>query len=415
MTKERYFARIAVKLDPNLPRFRDARWISSEDTNVERLLDVFTSINSDLEGIWCTCVDFLDHLLGHKPRQTVLKAKIEELPDDHRSKPRCLFLLASLSGVIGNHVEEISLLNHAVKLERERGSGSGVALVLRNLANANRILGCYDAGVHQAREGLEIYNRLGATGGRAEFLNILARLFREDGRLDAAEEAILESIRLLSKKGKEDIVCSSHHVLGGIYCSKGEREKAIYNFEVALGIASTFDWRPFLSGVHFSLAALFLDEDGFHDAQPHLDQAKSHALGNTYNLGHATLLQARTWYRQHRLKGAAFEALHAEEIFKKLGNSQYLEICKGLLRVIRGATEGLPPSSESGFNGELSGTNTYPPSANSPSLVHGTSPGTSENIPRRPDHASGQLSGSQMQFLSPCSFRPVPATLSYFL
>ncbi|KAF9793473.1 hypothetical protein BJ322DRAFT_1016969 [Thelephora terrestris] len=414
-TKDHYFSRMSVKLNRNLPGFTDARWILPEDVNVEHLLDVFTSIHPDSHSIWHSCVDFLDHLLQHKPRQTVLKAKIERLPDDHHSKPQCLFLLASLCGVIGDHQEETMLLHHAMKLERERGNDTRVALALRGLANANRVLGRYDDAIGQAKEGLEIDRRLGATGGRAESLNILARLFRECGQLDAAKEAIVESIELLPERGKEDIVCSSHHVLGGIHHSKGEREKAIYHLEVALCIASTFDWRPFQFGIHFTLATLFLDEGEFDDATVHIKRAKSHALDNAYNLGRAVLLQARTWYRQHMLKEAAPEARRAEEIFGKLGNSQHLETCKDLLREIERAMEGYSASGKADPNSEISGMTVCPASVDSLFLAHDTSPGTLENIPHDFDHKSGQLSASQMQFLSPCSPRPVPAPLAYFL
>ena len=36
-TKERYFSRLSVELDPNKPGFEEARWIVSEDVNVEYL------------------------------------------------------------------------------------------------------------------------------------------------------------------------------------------------------------------------------------------------------------------------------------------------------------------------------------------------------------------------------------------
>ena len=69
----------------------------------------------------------------------------------------------------------------------------------------------------------------------------LAWLLYADGQLDAAEDAAIHSIELLPEKGREYDVCRSHRTLGDIYGSKGEREKGIYNFNVALGIASTFN------------------------------------------------------------------------------------------------------------------------------------------------------------------------------
>ena len=372
MTKERYFTRMSIKLDPNLPGFEDGRWILSEDLNVEHLLDVFTFADPYSNDIWEACINFMSHLVWCKPRQTLLRTKIEGLPDNHHSKPRCLLWLASLSGAIGNYTEEAILLNRSLKLERKRRNDTGVALVLKTLSTTNKTLGRYEEGIRQAREALEISERLGATVGRAQCLNALAGLLHRGGQLDAAEKAAVESIQLLPEKGQEDQVCGSHYTLGEIYRSKGEREKAIYHYEVAHGIASSLNWRPPLFGIHLTLAGLFLDEDRFYDAQVHVERAKLHALDNPYYLGRAVHLQARIWYRQRRFKDAASEALYAQEIFKKLGNSKYLETCKTLLRKIEGGMKSPPHSSKLDSNGELPKMILCPTSTDTPFSGHST-------------------------------------------
>jgi hypothetical protein len=86
-TKEHYFTRMSVDIDPDKPNFGESQWITSEDVNVEHLLDVFTTIDADSDSVWDACANFMDHLYRHKQRLTILKAKIEGLPDDHRSKP----------------------------------------------------------------------------------------------------------------------------------------------------------------------------------------------------------------------------------------------------------------------------------------------------------------------------------------
>ena len=297
-TKERYFARISVELNPKLPEFGNSRWIRSEDVNFEHLLDIFTSINSGSDDIWLVCIHFMDHLRWHKPRQTVLRGKIEELPDDHRLKSGCLIELGSLYGITGKDAKKASLLNRALKLERERGNNYRVALVLRELSRANMSLGHHKEGMNQAREALGIFERLGATVERAGCLSYLAQLLERDGQLNAAEKAALESIKLLPEKGQEYQLYISHTFLGIIYEAKGEREEAIHHYELALGIGSAFGWGPCLLPVHSALATLFFDEDGSDDAQFHIEQAKSHAHDNPFAMGGAVLLQAIIWSRQ---------------------------------------------------------------------------------------------------------------------
>ena len=85
-TKDRYFTRLSVDVDPDKPSFREAQWITSEDVNVEHLLDVFITADEDSNEVWTACVGFMEHLYRHKKRLTILKPKIESLPDDHQHK-----------------------------------------------------------------------------------------------------------------------------------------------------------------------------------------------------------------------------------------------------------------------------------------------------------------------------------------
>ena len=336
--REHYFTRLSAEINPNLPGFRETRWISSEDANVEHLLNVLTSIDTNSDGVWKACDDFLGHLRWHKPRRTVLGPKIEGLPDDHPSKPGCVFRLASSFESIGNHKERKRLLEHSLRLGRKQGNGRQVALILRELSDASRMLGLLKEGIGQAREALEIYERVGGAGGQGHCLIKLAWLLRDDEQLDAAEEAASRAVKILPEKGEEHRLCESHRALGAVYRCKGEKEKAIHHFETALTIVSPFGWRDQLFWIHYGLAELFRDQDDFDDAHLHVEQAKTYTVDDRYRLGRARLVQAQIYYRQHRLEDSAFEALGALEIFERFG-AQYAKKCKELLQDIERATK----------------------------------------------------------------------------
>ena len=62
-TRDRYFSRLFVAVNPGKPGFSEARWIVSEDANVEHLLDVFISVDKiwAVSGMlvftsWNTCI-----------------------------------------------------------------------------------------------------------------------------------------------------------------------------------------------------------------------------------------------------------------------------------------------------------------------------------------------------------------------
>ena len=153
--KDRYFCRLSVGVYPGKPGYEELRWIESEDVNIEHLLDVFTSIDTDSSGIWNVCSYFMEHLYWHKPRLILLRPKIEVLPDAHPSKPQCLVELSLLFTAVGNETEYKRLLIHALELWRERGDAFEVGETLRRLSDANRLLDLYDEGIQQAKEALE--------------------------------------------------------------------------------------------------------------------------------------------------------------------------------------------------------------------------------------------------------------------
>jgi len=332
--KDHYFHRLSVDVFPDKPGYEEARWITLEDTNVEHLLNVFTSIDTELGDIWDTCAHFMEHLRWHKPRLVSLGSKIEGLSDDHISKQRCLHQLSMLFGLTGNQVERKRLLSYTLKIWRERGNVHQVAKTLVRLSEANRMLLLYEEGIQQAKEGLEICEQLGDRMWQAECLNNLAWSLSDDGQLDAAEEAGSRALGLLPEKGNQFLVCRCHRGLGAIYQSKGETEKSIHHFEAALTIASPFGWHEEVFWIHISLARLFLSQDRFDDTSAHIEHAKLHAANSLYHLGHAMDMQARLRYQQCRFDEARAEVLHAAEVYERHGATQDLERCRKFLEVI---------------------------------------------------------------------------------
>jgi tetratricopeptide (TPR) repeat protein len=323
-TKECYFSRLSVEIYPGKPGFEESQWIISEDVNVEHLLDVFTSTDTDSKNSWDACAIFMDNLYWHKPRLITLGPKIEALPDDHPSKARCLGNLSYLFFSVGNWAEYKRLLTHALKLWRERGDDFQVAQRLSDLSQANQEIGLYEEGIQQGKEASEIFERLGDTMNQAECLIKLASVLVEGKQLDAAEEAASRAMDLLPEEGEQSRVCEAHRVLGNIHRSKGDTEKAISHFEAALGIASPLNDHTELFWIHYGLADLVSTQGRFDDAHAHIECAKSHAINNAYYLGRAIELQAYVWYCQRMFEKARLEVSRAADVYEKLGAARDL-------------------------------------------------------------------------------------------
>ncbi|KAF9779624.1 hypothetical protein BJ322DRAFT_1113424 [Thelephora terrestris] len=278
---------------PEKPGFGESRWITLEDVNVEHLLDVFTPKDAKPDGSWDVCFHFMEHLVWHKPRRTVLGPKVEGLSDDHHSKPKCLFELARLFYGVRNLAEARRLLTCALQLGRQRADEPGVAQTLRWLIFVNGLLSNFKEGIRQAREAIEIRERLGDTIGQADCCNYLAFALFDDGQI--------------IDQGQQSLVCESHQALGVVYNSKGDTEKAIHHFEKGLEIASAFSRPDLLFEIRFDLALAFCGQGKFNDASAHLGQVKLDAGNSLYYLGSATEAQAGIWYRQSRLEDAKSE------------------------------------------------------------------------------------------------------------
>jgi len=66
-------------------------------------------------------------------------------------------VLSQLFDSVGNPTERRRLLIHILKLQKEHGDESQLALTLRFLSDANRLLGLKKEGIQQTKEALEIY------------------------------------------------------------------------------------------------------------------------------------------------------------------------------------------------------------------------------------------------------------------
>ena len=355
-TRDYYFTRLSINTGPGRLGFEEMKWIILEDVNVEHLLDVFMTVDAGSDDVWSACNYFMRHLYLHKPRLVMLGPKIERLPDDHPSKPKYLSQLSDLFFAVGNFTECKRLLTHALELFRKQGNDYWVAQALMGLSDVNCEMDLKEEGVQQAKEASETFERLGDTAEQAECLISLARTLRYDGQLDAAEEAASRAIDLLPEEGESFRVCKCHLALGRIYYSKGETEKAIHHFEVALGIASSFNSLNQLFWIHFSLVELFLDQGRFDDAHAHIEHAKPYTVNDAYLQARVLRIQAMLLHQQRRFEEAKSEALCAVDAFEKLGTAKGAEVTRKLIqRIDRDSqrTDNLVPSDGLGNDGEL--------------------------------------------------------------
>ena len=359
-TKKHYFSRLSAGADPDNPDFEGSRWITSEDVNVEHLLDVFTSADANSDDVWNACAHFVGHLSWHKRRLVMLGPKIEELPDDHPSKPQCLFQLSRLFDSIGNFSESKRLLTHTLQLQRERGDDLGVAQTLTSIADDYPLRGTQEEQIMQAKEASKIYERLGHMTGQVDSLQRLALLLAEDDQADAAEVAASRAIDLSLGKPTQSQAVNHHNILSHICHSRGDTEAAINHLKTALGTTPLLGSQDGQTAIFRRLLTLLIAEERFDDAQVQLERFKSKIVNDPRNLGLAMVIQGRVWFLQNKLEEARSELSCALDLYEKIGLSGgflWHDAKSGLEEIERKMNSRVtPPSDESGDDGELFGT-----------------------------------------------------------
>jgi len=320
--KERFFIRLSADIDPDKPGSEETQWIMSEDVNVEHLLDAFASADANSNDVWDAFANFMRHINRHKPRLVILGPKVEGLPDDHPSKPRCLVGLSKPLFSVGNFEENKRLLVHALSLWRKRGVDPQVARTLRDLARANRVLGLYEEGILRAEEALGIYERLDDTVGQVDSLQLLALLLAKVGQVDAAEEAVSRAANLLPDKPSQYQLCWHYYTLGYICAARGEMEAAINHHEKAFKSASSVTLRIEQVSILRCLVVSLLDAGRLDDARVHLERLKSDGVNDPLSLTLAVVVQARVWCQQGRFEEARSEVSSAISTTEKFGASK---------------------------------------------------------------------------------------------
>ena len=330
-TKDSYLDRL---VDPADQEGTD--WIVSEDVNVEHMLDVFTFIDPNSENVWYACGFFIQHLQVHKPRLIVLGPKIERLPDDHPSKPHCLFHLSMLFGDFGKVFEQKQLLIHAIKLWKDGKELDRMVQALVELSIVNWKLKLYDEAIKQAKEATVLLPKH-IKNPRTQILysiKIAASLV-QCGQVDAAEEIISHVVVFLQKNEQPSLAALCHGVIGSLYYVKGDGDKAIEHLERTARINSSRDTDRGALCSHYALGRLSCETGRFGEANHHYEQVKSRAANNPLNLALAMKMQGEILFYQNKFEEAELEITRAADAFKKLEAAREAEQCLEFIGTIR--------------------------------------------------------------------------------
>lgn len=179
-------------------------------------------------------------------------ARGSQLPPS--SKGKALFVAGMMRSAGGDPEGGTVLGEEAVKLLRDSGDRSTLAVVLAALGFAASRRRGYERATALLKESLSLYRRLGDDWGTARILSNLARLSTLRGA--DAEPLLRESLELTSRLGDASAVAEALYVSAVPALVSGERKRAAALLREALSLAAEVGHRTIIADCLEALACV---------------------------------------------------------------------------------------------------------------------------------------------------------------
>ena len=222
-------------------------------------------------------------------------------------------------------------LDYAIKAEElslKNGFELRVANAKYRKAAILRDLGQYSKSDIASNEALKIYSKLEDLEGITSVKIGQATILHEQSRLEEASELYLDALPYAIKSGDKNTEARIHNLLGSIYKSLKQKDKAIEHYNIALALVKELKFKPGISAILTNLGVVDYEENDYERAEKHLSEALvlKRELGD--KLGESRVLAniARINISKEEYALAEKNYLLANEIAIKVNNRQQLSI-----------------------------------------------------------------------------------------
>jgi tetratricopeptide (TPR) repeat protein len=134
----------------------------------------------------------------------------------------------------GRYEEAVKLYEESLKLAKELGNKSGIAITLHQLGMIHQDQGRYEEAVKLYEESLKLAKELGNKSGIAITLHQLGNVHYAQGRYEEAVKLYEESLKLAKELGNKSGIAITLHQLGNVPYAQGRYEEAVKLYEESL-------------------------------------------------------------------------------------------------------------------------------------------------------------------------------------
>jgi len=195
-------------------------------------------------------------------------------------------------------------------------------------ASILRDLGQYSKSDYALNEALKIYIKLedleGITSIKVEQGNIL----HEQSRLEEASELYLGALPYAIKSRDKNTEARIHNLLGSIYKTLKQKDKAIEHYKIALALVKELKFKPGISAILTNLGVVDFEDNDYERAEKYLNEALELKKELGDKLGESRVLSniARIQINKKEYAFAEDNYLKANKLAIEVNNIQQLSI-----------------------------------------------------------------------------------------
>lgn len=216
-------------------------WLDEERTTL--LASVRQAAAHDLDelcwNIAMTVITLFEVRAYHDEWRTVAEIALASCRSaaNTRGEGAMLYSLSTLAVFQQRYSEAQPLLTQAIDIFELIGEVHGMALALRNLALAERVMGEVDAALDRYRQALPLLEAVGDRAAEGHVLVSIAIIHLEEGRLGEAEPLLDRALALFRDEGVQRGEAQALNRIAELSLLRGDARRALEAFEGALVIA----------------------------------------------------------------------------------------------------------------------------------------------------------------------------------
>ncbi|MGV9141727.1 MAG: tetratricopeptide repeat protein, partial [Promethearchaeota archaeon] len=174
----------------------------------------------------------------------------------------------------GKFDKAIEYYEQSYNICKEIGNQQGIAITTLNLGISHMRKGKLDYALKNMKKSLEISKKINSNKGISSCLNYIGEIYSRKNKLDEAKEYFQESLKLFRKTGNENLLPLSLLGLAKVHLKKGETKKALEYGREALELSRQCGAEERIGNSHEILGRIYRTKEELERAKKEFEEGE---------------------------------------------------------------------------------------------------------------------------------------------